>query len=256
MQEWKVLHPTFEYRFWSDTAIETYMRESHPDFYPQWKAYPHMIMRIDAWRYFALRDFGGIYADLDVVPLQNMEVALRGVEADVCLTTSADSTDYTNCFMVSKPGAEFWDLVIENLKRPELPFYAIGKHATVLLTTGPGFLTHVIRNQYRGILAHLPSKMWNPATSKEIANGKAYQKAVSQNAVLYNLDGRSWHGLDSKLFNLFATTSNWVLIVIVGFLVLLIAFLLYRRYSRIGPEDSFSNYLLLPKRKPVAYSWV
>lgn len=50
-----------------------FIEKEYPWFLQTYDGYDHPIMRADVIRYFALRKFGGIYIDLDVVRLSVLQ---------------------------------------------------------------------------------------------------------------------------------------------------------------------------------------
>merc|ERR1719253_552338 len=69
---WRETHPDYEYRFWSDAANRALIEEHYPWFLSTYDAYPTGIQRADAARYFAVHHHGGVYADMDIVPVSDM----------------------------------------------------------------------------------------------------------------------------------------------------------------------------------------
>lgn len=67
--------------FWTDTKNRELIRSRFPWFLAQYDAYPNNIQRADAIRYFILYEFGGIYADMDLMPLRSLEPMLKNTEA-------------------------------------------------------------------------------------------------------------------------------------------------------------------------------
>lgn len=74
--QWQRLHPGWEVRLWTDASMRDFVAESYPEFLAVYDGYPRMIQRADAFRYLVLGKLGGIYADLDVEPLQSCEPLL------------------------------------------------------------------------------------------------------------------------------------------------------------------------------------
>lgn len=141
-QSWKDLHPDFEYRFWSDEDIDTFMRDNYPDFYENvFTKYDVKIKRIDAFRYFLLKHFGGVYADMDFMCQKRFfeELPPDKVSISEPPWTNGSGTTYENALMISAKGHPFWDSVIEGLyRRKDEPF--------VLETTGPALIIECVKN--------------------------------------------------------------------------------------------------------------
>ena len=131
-QSWKDLHPDFEYRFWSDEDIDTYMKENYQDFYENvFTKYDAQIKRVDAVRYFILKDFGGIYADMDYMCQKRFFEELQGGNIYISESPWAKGT-HQNALMISPKCHAFWDDVIEEMKKRKdmsNPIEATGPYA-------------------------------------------------------------------------------------------------------------------------------
>lgn len=145
-KSWLKHNPDWQYRFWSDEDIRGFVVEHFADFLDTFDAYPHNIMRVDAFRYLLLYHHGGIYADLDFECLKPMDDLLG--QQDIFLIPEPDehlnkhktqvrNLDYvaSNAFMASMPGHPFWQKVIELLKTNS-------NNPDVLDATGPFMLTY------------------------------------------------------------------------------------------------------------------
>lgn len=75
---WKQFHPDFEYMFWTDEDMERFVSTHYKWFYPTWKQFDVHIKRIDTARYCWLHYFGGMYCDLDMICIKNVEPTLVG----------------------------------------------------------------------------------------------------------------------------------------------------------------------------------
>jgi inositol phosphorylceramide mannosyltransferase catalytic subunit len=82
--------------------LNDYIREKHPEFWYVWTHFQYHIQRVDAIRYFILKDLGGLYSDLDLMPNQNLDSYLEEAQADVLLVKSANEPCYTNMFMAAR----------------------------------------------------------------------------------------------------------------------------------------------------------
>ncbi len=65
VETWRRLHPDWQYRLWTDDDLLALVRTDFPALAGMFEEYPHAIMRADLGRYLILREFGGVYADLD-----------------------------------------------------------------------------------------------------------------------------------------------------------------------------------------------
>jgi hypothetical protein len=145
---WRLHHPDWGYRLWTDADNRAFLQEHYPWFLPVYDGYPEAIMRADAIRYFLLDHFGGLYVDLDFECLSPVDGILDGQE----LVLGYEPEVHTrlllarrrgfgrivgNAFIASRPGHPFWAHVHRQL---------VGAHKLPdpLDVTGPFFLTRAI----------------------------------------------------------------------------------------------------------------
>jgi hypothetical protein len=145
---WRLHHPGWEYRLWTDSDNRAFLQEHYPWFLPVYDGYTEPIMRADAIRYFLLDQFGGLYVDLDFECLSPVDGLLDGHELVLGCEPQAHtrlllarrrglSRIVGNAFIASRPGHPFWAHVHRQL---------VGAHRMpgALDVTGPFFLTRAI----------------------------------------------------------------------------------------------------------------
>jgi hypothetical protein len=69
----KQKNPDYEYKFFTDLEIETFLRENYPQYYETYSKLPIKIQKIDFFRYIAIYHYGGFYFDLDMNALQPLD---------------------------------------------------------------------------------------------------------------------------------------------------------------------------------------
>ena len=219
----------------SDEDNRNFVAEYFPDFLPYYDAFPHNIQRADAIRICWLYIRGGIYMDLDF-ELQRDLSPLFVSTAEVFLVCSGNvSSYYTNSFMASRPRAKFWLEVIEEMKKP-LPFYVVGKHFTVMMSTGPIMLSRVARRT-NTVISVIPKKLVMPCSicNLDCSTCESYLKP---------LEGSSWISWDTVFLNFWLCYwTNVVTFIIFLLLLLLIMYILYKTgilNSSLYPSDFFN----------------
>lgn len=124
----------WEYRLWTDSDLDNFVRERFPDFYPSWAALEPHIKKVDTARYFLLYEFGGLYADLDFVFVQSIDDLLDdrfGLYFYKSTQAIAKGWNFLgNAFMMSKSGEKFWLDALAYM-------FALPRHTPVLNHTGP-----------------------------------------------------------------------------------------------------------------------
>ena len=133
---------------------------------------------------------------------------------------------YTNSFMASTPGNAFWmEAIVEMMKPPE--WYWLGKHFSVLCSTGPLMLDRVARR--------VPFTI-NVLPSTIIMSCSVCETYPCHNkfARVKNLQGSSWITYDTMIYNFFLCNWRKVLLFI---LIMIITIILYKRvYNKLSPN--------------------
>jgi len=122
-ESWKRLHPDWEYRLWTDADNDALVDDMFPSLLDLYRSLPRAIHRADFARVLYLRQFGGLYVDLDIAALRPADELLdgplcvlgtepklhaerlRGVNQVVC-----------NAAMASVPNHPFWEKMIEEIR--------------------------------------------------------------------------------------------------------------------------------------------
>lgn len=105
--------------FWTDEKNRNLIATKYAWFLPVYDGYANGIQRADAVRYFILAEYGGVYADMDLVPLQSLEPMLRNSDA---MVSETPNVGLTNAFMASAKGSDFFKYVIGELARNKDPY--------------------------------------------------------------------------------------------------------------------------------------
>lgn len=149
----KRYHKGWDYRLWTDQAMDEHVRTRHADFYPAFTGFNRHIMRVDVFRYILMHDIGGLYCDLDyefVRPYAygDAEVVLSK-EYDIAY--GDDEDQLANYIFASVPGHDLWKDMLADL-RANPPFAPTP--SDVCIVTGPKLVTRVYqanRDRYTGI---------------------------------------------------------------------------------------------------------
>jgi hypothetical protein len=157
----RLLHPGFEYRFYSDAMIEAFISEHFPEYEAEYFSFPVRIQRYDFFRYLAIYQFGGFYLDTDVFLLRDLTplLALESVFPFEELAArpyfwKSLHMDWQigNYAFGAEPGHPFLAAVIENcLRAKHQPSWVepmmegvariMRENVYVLNSTGPGLLS-------------------------------------------------------------------------------------------------------------------
>jgi len=157
---WKHYFPEWEYRFWSDEDLDTFIKTKYVWFYPIYVSYPKQIFRVDAARYFILNEYGGLYADMDFECIQNFEHIFTENKVYIAESEYKDTkyeSDFEyeilqNALIASPPKHKFWIYCFEELLAyPE---------ANVLKSTGPQVMIRTYL-KHPELVNRLPSNIFS-----------------------------------------------------------------------------------------------
>jgi len=144
-ETWKVHHPLWEYKLWSDEMNREFIKEHYPSFLFKYDSYPREIQRVDAFRYCVLSKMGGVYIDIDFECLENIEILLIDQTCVIGKEPSAHCIPFKkdmilcNAWMACAPGDKFMNHVCERVMA--LESIQVEHNIDVLKTTGPFMLT-------------------------------------------------------------------------------------------------------------------
>lgn len=256
---WQCHHPSWAYVLWTDEDNREYIRRFHPHFLKIFDEYEYPIQRADAIRYFMLRDFGGVYSDLDLEMRKSICDYID--KESIYLLFSPNMPCFTNYLMASREKEPLWDRVIERLSNPDMPWWSYStKHTVVMYSTGPAMLNDVV-NQYPHSVGLLPRAIFAPVSldddvpsamndsiesKKDVLMGR--RRGIRQqqqqhgnemfrspadiggNNVVRVLEGQSWNSLDSTFFNFcFRYRTALIILAVCVFFGALVATFIMRR---------------------------
>lgn len=220
VNEWQRLHPGWQYILWNNEMGRKFIEEKEPHFLPYYLAFKYEIQRIDAIRYVFLKHIGGIYCDLDVVPLADISQHIKSNAPAQFIFDEKFPNICRNDFMVSDKTSDIWDICINLMKNPK-PFWAHTKTFKVISTTGPLMLAKAI-NMTDNDVGRLPHRFNHMGSHPK--------------KILKALEGRSWNGWDSKIYRYAIKFWIFTLIILIIILVIIIAIIikLYKMGKLLG----------------------
>lgn len=230
---WIDMHPTYEHILWNMDDCQKLLEKPENKFFQQiFNDYKYDIQRADAIRYFILREYGGVYCDLDVIPNYDITALLEMYEQnynlEVLLCESQTGHHESNWFMISRPNAIFWTKVIEVMTERSKD-HKLTKHFTVLSTTGPRLLKNICDSRDYNTVYKMPRSLINSCSS-------CNKKLCSKFSLLNDQHAASWNSDSSKFNTLYCsiepvtnlTWQSWILfIVIIVLLFIVLCSILY-----------------------------
>ena len=151
------MYRDFEYRLWDETSCSELVKTELPEYFEFYSSLRYEIQKIDYMRFVLLKIFGGVYIDLDLIPIRKMDNVLnqpfftntiRGLVPDHCEFVQND-------FMGSIKGFELWNVLLKNCQPNYIEVYNVRTARFVLHTTGPRYLSKIIK---KVMPKYIPSK--------------------------------------------------------------------------------------------------
>lgn len=182
-------NPDYEYIFWTDEDIEGFLEDHYSWFLPTYHGYKYNIQRVDAFRYFALYHYGGIYMDLDIGCRESLDPILKYAAA----FPATEPIGLSNDFMACQPRHPFFRFLMESLVASDHSYLL--PSLTIMLSTGPLFVT---RQYYNAPLE----------ITKDI---RILGTEIYNHQLLFHVKGDSWHQWDARLLSsLWYNRTYWV----------------------------------------------
>ena len=199
LKRWVLLNKGLKVKFYSDKTNESFVNK----YFPQYKIiidkFDRVVMKLDFIRLLYVYKFGGIYVDLDVLPLKSIEDLLNINDVVICEEDRKNAlnfnTDYilSNAVIISKPNTSFIKELIDDIVR-NIDSDKINSNDTddVLNMTGPLFFNRVYeRYENKNEITILDNLYFNPMTFYEISNG-VISKNVQYSYLMHLYDGTWW----------------------------------------------------------------
>lgn len=141
VESWKIHNPSWEFRFYTDADIDEFMQSHYPEYITLLDGYDQKIKKVDAFRYFLLYHYGGVYVDLDYECFRPIDAIFRESCNIYLQQNNPDTLRVTNSIMFSSPGHLFWRDAIERLVVEKDLAVPANRH------TGPHFVTRVLMSR-------------------------------------------------------------------------------------------------------------
>lgn len=150
---WKLNHPGWEYKFWTDASLIELVDSEYSWFADTYNNYDYNICRSDAARNIILHKYGGIYCDIDIENFKPVDILFR--DAPVLFCENPD--DYndsilTNSIYYALPGCKFMHMCIKHLAlQPPRRLHGEEPNEYVLRATGPRFMS-TMYHRWRSVM--------------------------------------------------------------------------------------------------------
>jgi mannosyltransferase OCH1-like enzyme len=221
----KKKHKDYKHIIWSHEMMENFVKKEYPDFYNVYMAYPYDIQRCDAFRYLVLYKYGGIYLDMDIICKKKLD-SLLNYEL-VIVKSSNISSFYTNSFFMTIPNHPFIKFCIDNLPNYTNSFYYFGKHWHIMNSTGPHFLTNMVKKYKENNIKNL----YILSNEEYAGDCTLCNESTCKGGIYFSHTiGQSWNSWDSLFYNFLICNYKKI---IVGLLLLIAAYYIFFRRNKL-----------------------
>jgi len=140
--KWKKFHPGWKHRFTTSEENRIFVIKHFPQYKETYDSFPHAIQRSYMIRYMYLYQFGGVYADLSIIPTRSLQEYEFSSTSDLYLCKLEN--EVVNSFIICKPKCNVWLDVLHHSKLYKKWFFtlpqfeisnSIGNHALTKILT-------------------------------------------------------------------------------------------------------------------------
>lgn len=223
-QKWRQLNPEMTYMFWNGRRIEELWK--HPRL-SKWKSFFHSLARhiekCDYSRYAILYLYGGVYIDLDFIPLKPIKPLLQNRKFGWCYEPSAHQepmdegySRISNGFLMSTKDHPIWPQLLDVIMLNYDP------NGNVLLNTGPTRLSRFARTHKIPQHYFIDTCLIIPVD----VNGNTTCENSLESAYCYTrwYEGTQWWNDNNKVF-LQLSSSNIVFIVVILIILIIVGYI-------------------------------
>jgi len=221
----KAIHSDYKYILWTHEDMDKFVKNEYPNFYKTYISYKYNIQRCDAFRYLVLYKYGGIYIDLDIVCKKSLNNFLHyDIVLPLC---SSDSNMFTNGFLMIIPKHPFFKYCIDQLPNYINSYSYLGKFSHVMNSTGPVFLTNMIKNYNKN--SNMSIKNMNILTKKQFSGdcNVCNEDTCIGGEYFDHLVGKSWHDTLSAYIVFIQCNKEKIIGIIIGIIILIIVLYIY-----------------------------
>lgn len=251
----KKINKAYKQYIWDGETIERFIEDNYPQYADVYKSFPMMIQKIDFAKYLILHFYGGVYVDMDVVCMKEVEKMIYLFDGNEMMVVPAPKeipfdmynkltkmlfkfevteTDryINNGTIIAKKNHGFFLFLCDEIARliKTYKYNMITKYITsdgyVWVSTGPGIFTKCIfnyRKKNRENIEIIDEKYMEPCS-------EVSEDCNLSDAYFNHMHERSWVGLGEvfvKLQKVFNFLKKYVYYVILILLMILLTLFVY-----------------------------
>jgi inositol phosphorylceramide mannosyltransferase catalytic subunit len=237
------MHSSWEHYFWTDDNANAFFEEYYPWFLDTWNAYPSIVQRADAMRYFVLHQFGGVFLDMDLFCRNQLDPLILHLEAmtsaqyrrpaqgniyflgesdhpHMLLAPKANPVGVSNGFIISSKGHPLLSQMVTFLPRFNLNF--VSSYATVMFSTGCMYISSHMQLFAR--------RRWGRGTVLVLDGTENMLNGNVDTPLFRHLGTSSWHSSDAKFMRSVIVSvrkapvgTGWFVLAIIVLVAVLVA---------------------------------
>ena len=247
VDRWRHLHPGNRVEVWEDKKCQAFLDIEYPNLALKFKNAKYGIQRADMIRYALLYHFGGLYVDMDIIPLRCIDPFLYSLEEAGlklgCISSSTNPIinkkksrfDFSNSFMWSKEAKHpFWQILIKDI---EVDSPRCSKTMPVYFRMGAALFSHFqIMGSSGSSFVSSRAYDWNKEQEKTQNNDYVGTLPYSflQQTYIQDTHASSWARWDTKMMGTISngcqTAANYVVPIILCSIVLFISLIIILIY--------------------------
>lgn len=205
--KWRALHPDWTYKLWTDQECLDFVMAVFPEFEKIYRHFPFDIQRFDAIRYLLLHTYGGVYIDLDMLPLKPLDFLETCTDFVMSKEPASAAANHgrdfivSNAFMASPPQHRFIPHLVQDMASHRSSYK--DKNNLILDTTGPFFMSRVYKKRPDGVQL-LGPQYFMPHDYKAIddctslADSVSFYKGASEAYAVHMFEGSWWRKQPSR----------------------------------------------------------
>jgi mannosyltransferase OCH1-like enzyme len=208
--------PHWEYVLMTDEDNIEFVKKYFPNLLFWFISLKFPIQRADVIRYMWLYINGGVYMDLDIEIVADIEELFVNSNVETWLLKAPRNFagHFTNFFMASAPKNLFWIEVLNECVKP-IDAWVILPHHVISQQTGLAALTRAV-SKWRKPIVLLPQ---GPMVPCDYCSHSHCQKPFTYTKFL---KGKSWNGVDTYIINLVGCNPEILLLIFIGLFVFFI----------------------------------
>jgi mannosyltransferase OCH1-like enzyme len=184
-------NPDYQINIWNASAARTLLEEHYGWFLPRYDAYRHPIQRVDAFKYFVLWHYGGVYMDLDISCRRALDPLLQFP----AWYPKASPSGVNNDLMATRARHPLTGMMLEQLAPRDKD--RLFPYLTIFWSTGPQFVSGVLRSwssKYVGAVSAPPKP--TVGFNKDSVHILPQEFCSEKYTFFGHRPGGTWHGKD------------------------------------------------------------